>query len=66
MYRRPKFLEILDEIREEMSREANYDVVYFSEILRTGKVTTSPENFVGGEINFVKNLLVQDLLKTEK
>ena len=36
MYRRPKFLEILDEIREEMSREADYDADYFAELLRSG------------------------------
>lgn len=31
MYSRPKFLEILLEIREEMSREAEYDVGLFVE-----------------------------------
>lgn len=31
MYRRPKFLEILLEIREEMSREAEFDVNLFVE-----------------------------------
>jgi hypothetical protein len=36
MYRRPKFLEILLEIREEMSREADYDVDLFAEIVRSG------------------------------
>lgn len=36
MYRRPKFLEILLEIREEMSREADYDVDLFAEIVRAG------------------------------
>jgi hypothetical protein len=35
MYRRPKFLEILLEIREEMSREADYDVDLFAEIVRS-------------------------------
>lgn len=34
MYRRPKFLEILDEVRQEMSREADYDVDLFAELLR--------------------------------
>lgn len=34
MYRRPKFLEILLEIREEMSREADYDVDLFAEMVR--------------------------------
>ena len=37
LYRRPKFLEILHEIREEMSREVDYDVDLFAEIVRTGK-----------------------------
>jgi hypothetical protein len=37
MYRRPKFLEILHEIREEMSGEADYDVDLFAEIVRSGK-----------------------------
>ena len=37
MYRRPKFLEVLHEIREEMSREADYDVDLFAEMVRSGK-----------------------------
>ncbi len=37
MYRRPKFLEILLEIRQEMSREADYDVDLFAEMTRSGK-----------------------------
>lgn len=37
MYRRPKFLEILLEIRQEMSREADYDVDLFTEMVRSGK-----------------------------
>lgn len=36
MYRRPKFLEILIEIREEMAREADYDVDLFAEHIRSG------------------------------
>jgi hypothetical protein len=39
MYRRPKFLEILLEIRQEMSREADYDVDLFAEMVRSGKFT---------------------------
>ncbi len=42
MYRRPKFLEILLEIRQKMSREADYDVDLFAEMILTG-------NFVKGE-----------------
>ncbi len=37
MYRRPKFLETLIEIRQEMSREADYDVDLFVEMIRSGK-----------------------------
>lgn len=36
MYRRPKFLEILLEIRQEMALEADYDVDLFAEIARSG------------------------------
>jgi len=39
MYRRPKFLEILLEIRQEMSREADYDVDLFAEMIRSDKFT---------------------------
>jgi hypothetical protein len=35
MYRRPKFLEVLHAIREEMSREADYDVDLFAEMVRS-------------------------------
>ncbi len=36
MYRRPRFLEMLHAVREEMSREADYDVELFAEMARTG------------------------------
>ena len=36
MYRRPKFLEVLLDIRKEMARAADYDVDLFAEIVRTG------------------------------
>lgn len=36
MYRRPKFLEVLLRIREEMAREADYDVDFFVEMVRSG------------------------------
>jgi hypothetical protein len=36
MYRRPKFLEVLHAIREEMSREVDYDVDLFAEMVRSG------------------------------
>jgi hypothetical protein len=37
MYRRPKFLEVLLEIRQEMARLADYDVDLFAEMVRSGK-----------------------------
>ena len=36
MYRRAKFVEILLEIRQEMAVEADYDVVLFAELARSG------------------------------
>ncbi len=39
MYRRPKFLELLLEIREQMSRDADYDMDLFSEMVRSGKIS---------------------------
>jgi hypothetical protein len=36
MYRKPRFLEVLHTIREEMSREADYDVDLFAEMVRSG------------------------------
>jgi len=39
MYRRPKFLELLLEIREQMSRDADFDVDLFAELVRSGKIT---------------------------
>ena len=35
MYRRPKFLTVLHKIREAMSREADYDVDLFAEMVRS-------------------------------
>jgi hypothetical protein len=37
MYRRPRFLQILIAIREEMARDADFDVDLFVEMARTGK-----------------------------
>jgi hypothetical protein len=37
MYRRPKFLEVLLDIRQTMSREADYDIDLFAEMIRSGK-----------------------------
>ena len=49
MYRRPKFLEVLHAIREEMSREADYDVDLFAEMVRSGvQPTHGPERVIRG------------------
>ena len=36
MYRRPKFLEALLRIREQMARDSDYDVDRFAEMVRAG------------------------------
>ncbi len=49
MYRKPKFLEVLHEIREEMSREADYDVDLFAEMVRSNQHPTyGPERNIRG------------------
>ena len=49
MYRRPRFLEVLHAIREEMSREADYDVDLFAEMVRSGaRPTHGPERVIRG------------------
>ena len=45
MYRRPKFLEVLLEIRQEMAREADYDVDLFAEMVRGDKFSSDNERF---------------------
>ena len=49
MYRRPKFLEVLHTIREEMSREADYDVDLFTEMVRSGNQPShGPQRVIRG------------------
>ena len=49
MYRRPKFLEVLHAIREEMSREVDYDVDLFAEMVRSGiRPAYGPERIIRG------------------
>lgn len=38
MYRRPKFQEVLLEIRRQMACDADYDVDLFAEMVRTGAI----------------------------
>ena len=60
MYRRPKFLELLHEIREEMSREANFDLDVFAALVRNG---TEPQT--ANETN-EKPLIIDTLIDLEK
>ena len=49
MYRRPKFLTELLKIRETMSREADYDVDLFAEMVRSGtRPDYGPERNIRG------------------
>jgi hypothetical protein len=49
MYRKPRFLEVLHEIREEMSREADYDVDLFMEMVRSNRQPShGPERNIRG------------------
>ncbi len=49
MYRRPKFLEVLHTIREQMSREVDYDVDLFAEMVRSGvRPVHGPERIIRG------------------
>lgn len=49
MYRRPKFLEVLLEIRQEMSRAADYDVELFAEMIRSGKFAENAKGYALGD-----------------
>jgi hypothetical protein len=40
MYRRPKFLEVLLDIRQEMAHEVDYDTDLFAEMIRSGRHTS--------------------------
>ena len=49
MYRKPRFLEVLHAIREEMSREADYDVELFAQMTRSGvRPAYGPEHNIRG------------------
>ena len=52
MYRRPKFLEVLIDIRQEMAREADYDVDLFAEMIRSDKFS---KNEIRHDLSETKN-----------
>jgi hypothetical protein len=56
MYRRPKFLEVLLEIRQEMAREADYDVDLFAEMVRGGNFSSTGSGFNLTETKIDNNL----------
>jgi hypothetical protein len=49
MYRRPRFLEVLLRIREQMAREADYDVDFFVEMVRSGVQPATDLRFALGD-----------------
>jgi len=44
MYRKPRFLKVLHAIREEMSREVDYDVDLFVAMIRAGEKSDRGRN----------------------
>jgi len=63
MYRRPKFLEVLHAIREQMSREVDYDVDLFAEMVRSGaKPTHGPERIIRG----IRTRALRDAIAMQK
>ncbi len=44
MYRRPKFLEVLLDIRCEMAHEVDYDTDLFAEMIRSGRHTSPTQS----------------------
>ena len=65
MYRRPKFLEILLEIRQEMAREADYDVDLFAEMVRSGNFSSIKKEFSLSE-NKIENGFGENSIKNRK
>ena len=61
MYRRPKFLEVLLEIRQDMSREADYDVDLFAEMVRSGGNKTNENLYSLDEIEAKRKNLDTEL-----
>lgn len=66
MYRRPKFLEVLLEIRQEMAREADYDVDLFAEMVRAGKFSADRKGgeLINGDVEKQKQRTGDELLQS--
>jgi len=63
MYRRPKFLEILLEIRREMAREADYDVDLFAEVVSTDAPSASDNDLADPETVVAKRVSIDQVLQ---
>lgn len=67
MYRRPKFLEVLHAIREKMSRDVDYDVDLFAEMVRSGiRPAQGPERIIRGMRTRAKAEEIQALEEPEE
>ncbi len=67
MYRRPKFLEVLLEIRQEMSRQSDYDVDLFAEMIRSDKFAKGENEYDLNEPNNGRNGKIKiDLTANQK
>lgn len=66
MYRRPKFLEVLLDIRREMSLEADYDVDLFAEIARSGDRSAKARPRPSDRMNAEPENQIADLPKLVK
>ena len=66
MYRRPKFLEILLEIRREMALEADYDVDLFVEAARNGEAPAKGRTAPGSQNVFEPSDVDADILTVSK
>jgi hypothetical protein len=66
MYRRPKFLEILLEIRREMALEADYDVDLFVESARKGPAPMNGKPFSEFQTDFEPTDVERDILPVGK
>lgn len=66
MYRRPKFLEVLLEIRQEMARQADYDVDLFAEMVRSGSFSGDDGVFNLTDPKIENNLNGGETLKNRK
>ena len=67
MYRKPRFLELLQEIREEMSRECDYDMDLFAQSLgKSSSKRASISNAPGSQKAAVRHLPTKPKAKARR